>query len=162
MNSGATYDLEVLDSAALPHLLQLDQLCFGGHWGEQGYRTELERPNSKVLGAFLKKELSPNSFDRSSDRNLVGFGILWRIEDEAHIISLAVHPAHQRQGLGRKILLELLNQARDLGCAWATLEVKGSNQAAIHLYESVGFQKLGERKGYYNGEDAWVYWKKPI
>jgi ribosomal-protein-alanine N-acetyltransferase len=158
LNSGVTYRLEVLDSTALPQLLQLDQLCFGGHWGEQGYQTELERPSSIVLGAFLKEELSLNS----SGQHLVGFGILWRIEDEAHIISLAVHPAHQRRGLGRTLLVELLNQARDWGCAWATLEVKASNQAALHLYESVGFQKLGERKGYYNGEDAWVYWKKPI
>ncbi|MFQ3583656.1 MAG: ribosomal protein S18-alanine N-acetyltransferase [Cyanobacteriota bacterium] len=158
MSSGVTYRLEVLDSTALPQLLQLDQLCFGGHWGEQGYQTELERPSSIVLGAFLKEEWFPNS----SGQNLVGFGILWRIEEEAHIISLAVHPAHQRRGLGRTILLELLHQARSLGCAWATLEVKASNQAALHLYESVGFQKLGERKGYYNGEDAWVYWKKPI
>lgn len=157
------YRLQVLDRTALPQLLQLDQLCFGGHWGEQGYQAELERPSSLVLGAFLedepsKDELSPNS----SGQTLVGFGILWRIEDEAHIISLAVHPAHQRRGLGRTLLLELLNQAREWGCAWATLEVKASNQAALHLYESVGFQKLGERKGYYNGEDAWVYWKKPI
>ena len=158
LNSGVTYRLEVLDSTALPQLLQLDQLCFGGHWGEQGYQTELERPSSIVIGAFLKEGLSLNS----SGQNLVGFGILWRIEDEAHIISLAVHPAHQRRGLGRTLLVELLNQARDWGCAWATLEVKASNQAALHLYESVGFQKLGERKGYYNGEDAWVYWKKPI
>ncbi|MEN9241441.1 MAG: ribosomal protein S18-alanine N-acetyltransferase [Thermostichus sp. DG02_3_bins_51] len=136
----------------------MDQLCFGGHWGEQSYRAELERNCSIVLGAFLGENLQPNSFSK----NLVGFGILWCIEDEAHIISLAVHPDHQRRGLGKRILIELLNQARDFGCAWATLEVKASNQSAIHLYESVGFQRLGERKGYYNGEDAWVYWKKPI
>ncbi|MGQ9837148.1 MAG: ribosomal protein S18-alanine N-acetyltransferase [Cyanobacteriota bacterium] len=157
------YRLQVLDSTALPQLLQLDQLCFGGHWGEQSYQTELERPSSLVLGAFLKNEFSKDEFSpNSSGQKLVGFGILWRIEDEAHIISLAVHPAHQRRGLGRTLLVELLNQARDWGCVWATLEVKASNQAALHLYESVGFQKLGERKGYYNGEDAWVYWKKPI
>ncbi|MEN9230665.1 MAG: ribosomal protein S18-alanine N-acetyltransferase [Thermostichus sp. DG02_5_bins_236] len=160
MDSTAAYGLEVLGgTATLPQLLQLDWLCFGGYWGEQSYRTELERPSSIVLGAFLEEEaLKPSS----SGRNLIGFGILWHIEDEAHIISLAVHPEHQRRGLGRRILLELLNQARNLGCAWATLEVKASNRAALHLYESVGFQKLGERKGYYNGEDAWVYWKKPI
>jgi ribosomal-protein-alanine N-acetyltransferase len=158
LNSSAAYGLEVLNSATLPQLLQLDHLCFGGHWGEQGYRTELERPSSTVIGAFREEALPPNS----SGRDLVGFGILWRIEDEAHIISLAVHPAHQRRGLGRTILVELLNQARDLGCAWVTLEVKASNQAAIHLYESAGFQRLGERKGYYNGENAFVYWKKPI
>jgi ribosomal-protein-alanine N-acetyltransferase len=42
------------------------------------------------------------------------------------------------------------------------LEVRASNQAAIRLYESAGFQLLGRRKGYYSGEDGLVYWKKPI
>ncbi|MEN9223229.1 MAG: GNAT family N-acetyltransferase [Thermostichus sp. BF3_bins_97] len=156
--SGTCYRLEELDISALPRLLELDQRCYGGHWGEQGYRAELERPTSTVLGAFV----APAAEAPSLPKELVGFGILWRIEEEAHIISLAVDPAHQRRGVGRKILMALLNQARAAGCQWATLEVNASNQAAIRLYESAGFLPLGRRKGYYNGEDALVYWKKPI
>ncbi len=175
--SGTVYRLQVLDINALPQLLALDQQCYGGHWGEQGYRAELERPTSTVIGAVAEPcavgaSLQPVNGTESSvpskssapptRTTLVGFGILWRIEEEAHIISLAVDPTHQRRGLGRQILEELLNQARAVGCRWATLEVNAHNQAAIHLYESAGFQPLGRRKGYYNGEDALVYWKKPI
>ncbi|MFS8741644.1 ribosomal protein S18-alanine N-acetyltransferase [Synechococcus sp. WC10meta] len=155
------YRLQVLDIAALPQLLELDRRCYGGHWGEQGYRAELERPTSLVIGAVAEPEGACGSL-LSSPGTLVGFGILWRIEEEAHIISLAVDPAHRRRGLGRRILEELLSQARAAGCRWATLEVRASNQAAIRLYESAGFQLLGRRKGYYNGEDGLVYWKKPI
>ncbi|WP_414396614.1 ribosomal protein S18-alanine N-acetyltransferase [Synechococcus sp. O70.2] len=159
--SSMGYRLQVLDIAALPQLLELDRRCYGGHWGEQGYRAELERPTSLVIGAVAEPAGACGSL-LSSPGTLVGFGILWRIEEEAHIISLAVDPAHRRRGLGRRILEELLSQARAAGCRWATLEVRASNQAAIRLYESAGFQLLGRRKGYYNGEDGLVYWKKPI
>ncbi|MGY2794568.1 [ribosomal protein S18]-alanine N-acetyltransferase [Thermostichus sp. MS-CIW-36] len=176
--SGTSYRLQVLDITALPQLLELDRRCYGGYWGEQGYRAELERPTSTVIGVVAEPVAvgAPCGSGRAEfplpspgptsptqvTKELVGFGILWRIEEEAHIISLAVDPEHRRQGLGRRILEELLNQARAAGCRWATLEVKASNQAAIRLYESAGFQRLGRRKGYYNGEDALVYWKKPI
>jgi ribosomal-protein-alanine N-acetyltransferase len=174
--SGTSYRLQVLDLTALPQLLELDRRCYGGYWGEQGYRAELERPSSTVIGVVAepaaagascglgRTEFPPPSPDLATQTTqaLVGFGILWRIEEEAHIISLAVDPAHRRRGLGRRILEELLSQARAAGCRWATLEVRASNQAAIRLYESAGFQLLGRRKGYYNGEDGLVYWKKPI
>ncbi len=156
-----SYRLQVLDITALPQLLELDRRCYGGHWGEQGYRAELERPTSTVIGAVV--EPGDRGEKTSPTPTLVGFGILWRIEEEAHIISLAVDPDHRRRGLGRRILEELLTQARAAGCCWATLEVRASNHAAIRLYESAGFQLLGRRKGYYNnGEDGLVYWKKPI
>ena len=173
-----SYRLQVLDITALPQLLELDRRCYGGYWGEQGYRAELERPTSTVVGVVAepvavaascslgRTEFSPPSPDLApptqTTQALVGFGILWRIEEEAHIISLAVDPGHRRQGLGRRILEALLDQARAAGCRWATLEVRASNYPAIRLYESAGFQRLGRRKGYYNGEDALVYWKKPI
>ena len=46
----------------------------------------------------------------------------------------------------------------NLGAAYATLEVRVSNERAQHLYESVGFIRVGKRKRYYedNGEDAWL------
>lgn len=135
----------------LPALLELDRICYGGHWGKQGYVAELTRETSLVLGAF-----------RSGD--LVGFAILWRVLEEAHIISLAVHPDQRRQGIARALLVDLLQQARDQGCGWATLEVRSGNLPAQRLYESIGFKLLGHRKGYYEdtGEDALIYWRKPL
>ncbi len=145
------YAIHSLTLDHLSSLLELDQICYGGYWGEQGYRSELDRDSSLVLGAF-----------ESSD--LIGFGILWRVLEEAHIISLAVHPDHRRQGIARSLLQALLKEARAQGCAWATLEVRESNQPAQSLYESTGFQLLGCRKRYYEdtGEDARIYWKKPL
>lgn len=145
------YSIIPLTLDHLSLLLDLDQICYGGHWGEQGYTAELTRDSSLVLGSF-------------HDSDLIGFGILWRVLEEAHIISLAVHPDHRRQGIARSLLGALLQNAHDQGCDWATLEVRESNRPAQSLYESTGFKLLGRRQRYYDdtGEDALIYWKKPV
>lgn len=52
--SGTSYRLQLLDITALPQLLELDRRCYGGYWGEQGYRAELERPTSTVIGVVAE------------------------------------------------------------------------------------------------------------
>lgn len=52
--SSTSYRLQVLDITALPQLLELDRRCYGGYWGEQGYRAELERPTSTVIGVVAE------------------------------------------------------------------------------------------------------------
>ncbi|MFM7546033.1 MAG: GNAT family N-acetyltransferase, partial [Synechococcales cyanobacterium] len=69
-------------------------------------------------------------------------------------------PNHRRQGVGYGMLCSLLLIGKQRGLERATLEVRRSNLAALALYESVGFQILGQRNGYYhdNGEDAVILW----
>lgn len=100
----------------------------------------------------------------------MAFGI-WRIgglaaycsffyfAEEAEIINLAVHPLARRRGLGRRILLLLLQEWRKMGMRKVALEVRENNQAAISLYEGAGFRMTGLRKKYYpdTGENALVY-----
>jgi ribosomal-protein-alanine N-acetyltransferase len=58
----------------------------------------------------------------------------------------------------------LLKKSRDRNLEWATLEVRVSNQTAIALYKSFGFQEIGRRPNYYEvtGEDALLLWCKGI
>lgn len=90
-----------------------------------------------------------------------GYAIMSFGADEAHLLNICVHRELREQGVGRKLLQYLLDYARKVGMHDAFLEVRPSNPAAIHLYESIGFTKVGVRKGYYQGtptrEDAWVY-----
>ncbi|NJM00067.1 MAG: ribosomal protein S18-alanine N-acetyltransferase [Synechococcaceae cyanobacterium RM1_1_27] len=145
----AEYLLQSLDRTYLDQLMQLDLLCYGGHWGSQSYEEELDRTNTDVLGYLWGSDL-------------VAFGILWRVLEEAHLISLAVHPDHRRQRLGSKLVAALLAQAWRQGSEWATLEVRSSNEAAQALYQRCGFQLLGRRQHYYQDpdEDALIYWQK--
>ena len=63
-----------------------------------------------------------------------------------------------KQGVGRRLTEGLMQYLSNLGAAYATLEVRKSNEVAQNLYKSLGFIKLGVRKRYYedNGEDALI------
>jgi ribosomal-protein-alanine N-acetyltransferase len=142
--------IQSLTPEHLGELLELDKACFDGFWTMDGYRRELESPNSHFLGLF-----SP--FSSSA---LLGMGCIWSILEEAHITILAVHPQYHRQGLGQALLYSLLKTASDRGLERATLEVRASNNGAISLYEKFGFKTAGRRPRYYkdNEEDALILW----
>ncbi|WP_456372426.1 ribosomal protein S18-alanine N-acetyltransferase [Thiolapillus sp.] len=80
---------------------------------------------------------------------------------EAHLLNLCVRPERQGQGLGRAVLEQVIQLARDKAASNLFLEVRLSNRAARHLYESAGFNEIGRRFDYYpahNGrEDALVF-----
>lgn len=97
------------------------------------------------------------------EQQVLGFGCSWAILDEAHITLLAVAPPYQRQGLGKWLLLQLLQGACDRGLQRATLEVRVSNLIALKLYESLGFKIAGQRRRYYtDGEDALILWQSGL
>ena len=88
---------------------------------------------------------------------ILGYSLLSIAVGEAHILNISVHPAEQKQGIGRKMLEHLIDFSRGRA-ETIFLEVRPSNTHAIALYEDVGFNEIGIRKGYYpavNGrEDA--------
>jgi ribosomal-protein-alanine N-acetyltransferase len=91
---------------------------------------------------------------------LVGYGILSAAAGEAHILNIAIAPDWQGRGLGRIFIRFLLETARHHGAETAFLEVRPSNQVAVRLYDSLGFNSVGVRRDYYpsdNGrEDALI------
>jgi ribosomal-protein-alanine N-acetyltransferase len=140
--------LQTIEHALLPQVLELDRICFGGLWTLEGYQREIESPNSELIAIVL-------------DQTLIGYGCFWAIVDEAHITILAVHPDYQRRGLGKLLLLALLDRAHQRQMKHTTLEVRLSNQAAIALYENFQFKVAGQRKHYYSdtGENALILWR---
>ncbi len=158
----------------LPSAVELDQLCFGGIWAIEGYRRELDSPNSDLLGLWTwETDDCESGQNRAGTHHppplqvppmLIGIGCLWAILEEAHIIMLAIHPQFQRQGLGQALLLALLKSAHDRQLERSTLEVRDSNLAAVCLYKKFGFKEAGRRKRYYEdtGEDALVMWRSGL
>lgn len=96
--------------------------------------------------------------------NVIGLGCYWAILEEAHVTLLAIHPDFQGQGLGKLLLLSLLEDALKRKLERATLEVKETNHIALSLYKQFGFEILGTRKNYYKqtGEDALILWRKNL
>jgi ribosomal-protein-alanine N-acetyltransferase len=133
----------------LTQLVELDRACLGGLWTKKGYQRELDNPDSSLLVLSLESN------------SIIGCGCFWAILEEAHIALLMIHPNYQGQGLGQLLLYSLLKKAVNCNLERATLEVQVSNQSAIAVYQKIGFQLAGRRKGYYQktGKDALILWR---
>lgn len=125
----------------------IEKLSFPTPWSRWNFLTELGNP---VSHALLAGPGPPHPWKPW------GYVIFWVVAQEMHILNLAVHPQHRRQGIGRRLLQEALAYARALGAVTAWLEVRPSNTPARTLYESLGFEEVGTRPQYYTDtqEDA--------
>ena len=112
-------------------------------WSAAGFAAALARATTRALVA-------------ESDGAAVGFALALRMAVDAELVSVAVEPARQRRGIGRRLLMALLTQLRDDdGVEQVYLEVRASNAVALALYRSLGFTESRRRVGYYrDGEDA--------
>lgn len=90
---------------------------------------------------------------------VVGYGGMIYMDDAAHITNVAVDSALRRRGVATEIMLDLSWEARRVGMASLTLEVRESNVSAQSLYRRFGFAPVGVRSKYYeNRDDAIVMW----
>lgn len=100
------------------------------------------------------------------DGVIVAHAVMSVAAGEAHILNICVHPDHQGQGIGRKLLEHLLELVLDHNVDTIFLEVRPTNFAAIKLYLDMGFDEIGMRRNYYPGkigrEDALVFAKAVI
>lgn len=129
----------------IPAVMEIERRAFAPGWAATTFEHELARNG---MARYLVLE--------SSRGKLAGFGGLWLMVGEAHIVTVAVLPELRRRGYGRLLVHALVELARDSGMTSATLEVRESNLAARSLYAEYGFYEVGLRKRYYadNGEDA--------
>ena len=104
-------------------------------WSRDAFVSDMKNPVARYLVA-------------EQDGKIIGYAGAWVILDESHITNIAVLKEHRG----------LLQYLSNLGAAYATLEVRRSNEIAQNLYKSLGFVQLGVRKRYYadNGEDALI------
>ena len=79
-------------------------------------------------------------------------------------MNIAVAPAYRRKGIARALMERLFEVTERDARRGYTLEVRVSNDAAISLYEALGFRARGIRRGYYtdNREDALIMWRDPV
>jgi ribosomal-protein-alanine N-acetyltransferase len=112
------------------------------------FASELAKPTSICLGAFEGDEL-------------VGYVINSRYVDAWHVMNVAVDPDRHRRGIATALLQRLFELTREDERRGYTLEVRVSNAGAIRLYEQLGFEARGIRRGYYtdNREDALIMWR---
>jgi [ribosomal protein S18]-alanine N-acetyltransferase len=132
---------------------EIERTSYPTPWSRSMFAGELAKPSSICLGAV-----------EADKDDLVGYLIISRYVDAWHVMNIAVAPEYRRRGIARSLMERLFEvTARDARRGY-TLEVRVSNDAAIRLYEELGFKTRGIRRGYYtdNREDALIMWKDPV
>ena len=131
---------------------EIERSSYPTPWSRSMFAGELAKPSSICLGAI---DLETNE--------LVGYLIISRYVDAWHVMNVAVADPYRRSGIATGLMERLFEETASDGRRGYTLEVRVSNEAAIHLYERLGFKARGVRRGYYtdNREDALIMWKDP-
>lgn len=112
------------------------------------HASSMEVPTQWSAADFEDLLAAPGVFLVSAEKG-AGFALGRAVLDEAELLTIAVLPSHQRQGLGRKCLARFETAAHDHGAKAAHLEVAASNLAARALYAKCGWTDSGLRRGYY-------------
>ena len=140
-----------MTKADVPQVAGLEKICFSMPWSEHALNSEMKNrvAHYRVLTA---------------GKRIIAYAGMWIVMDEAHVTNIAVVPDFRNQGLGRRILLDMMQEARAAGAVRMTLEVREHNLPAQTLYAHNGFVKVGVRKGYYSdtGEAAYILWNDDL
>ena len=141
-------EIRTLELADLGAIESIEQRAYPTPWSRSMFASELAKPTSICLGAF-------------EGEDLLGYVVNSRYVDAWHIMNVAVDPDHQRRGVATSLLERLFELTREDERRGYTLEVRVSNADAIRLYEKLGFEARGIRRGYYtdNREDALIMWR---
>ena len=150
-----TIELRRLLLDDLSEIEEIEQRSYPTPWSRSMFAGELAKPSSICLGAFEAE---------GEDGALVGYLIVSRYVDAWHVMNVAVDPEHRGHGVATLLLQRLFELTADDARRGYTLEVRVSNAVAIGLYERLGFEARGIRRGYYtdNREDALIMWKDPV
>ena len=127
----------------IPAILTIEQGAFPTPWSAASFESEIASPSSVKLVIEV-------------DDVLAGYLCAATVVEETDLRVIAIAPALRRTGLARLLMLSLLNHAENEDIHKIHLEVRRGNEAAIRLYQSLGFANVGVRKGYYQSpaEDA--------
>ena len=137
-----THDLDAVET--------IERESYPTPWSRSMFDAELRKASSLALGAFTADEL-------------LGYAFVSRYVDAWHVMNVAVANAYRRRGIASALLERLFDVTATDPKRGYTLEVRVSNTGAIRLYEQLGFEARGVRRGYYtdNREDALIMWREP-
>jgi ribosomal-protein-alanine N-acetyltransferase len=120
----------------LEDVVKMENEAFSDPWSYDSFKSDLENEKSWPIVAL-------------HNDTIVGYSTLYIVAGELQIGNFAVATLFRRQGIGKKMMDEILKIALERGCDSIYLEVRESNEPAQALYHSFGFEAVGRRMGYY-------------
>jgi len=144
-------ELRRLEPGDLDTVEEIERASYPTPWSSSMFAAEMRKPSSVAIGAYLESG------------ELVGYAFVSRYVDAWHVMNVAVAPGFRRRGIATTLLERLFELTAPDPRRGYTLEVRVSNLDAIRLYERLGFEHRGIRRGYYtdNREDALIMWRDP-
>ncbi len=142
-----TVRLRPMSATDLVAVMGIEALTFPSPWTHGVFSDELAAHNRAWLVA-------------EDEGEILGYGGIMIVDDEAHLMNIAVRDDARGHGIGRSLLRQLLDTAAEMGALRVTLEVREGNTGAIALYQAEGLHAVGLRPGYYadSSEDAVIMW----
>ncbi len=133
----------------VPFISRLEEETFSMPWSPESFLQMITKEDTRYYVA-------------EEGGHLLGGCGLWMIAGEGNITNVAVAKEARRRGVGTGLLTYLMQEGNREGVSAYTLEVRVSNQAAIHMYEKLGFVSEGIRPNFYEKpmEDAMIMWKR--
>lgn len=143
--SAARISLRPARDADRPAITAIERASFSDAWPDSSFLELLSQQPAMLWVA-------------ESGGRVVGYWVGRRIGDEAELQNIAVHPDWRGRGIGRALLEDFIAAVGGDVETVIFLEVRASNHGAIRLYQSMGFEELDRRRGYYSRpvEDAVV------
>lgn len=136
--------MRAMSASDLDAVMAIERVNFPFPWSEGNFKDSM---NSGYICLVMEQA-----------NQVVGYAVLMMVLDEAHLLNISVDKSYQGKGWGRYLLVHMMDVGREKGGLNMFLEVRPSNHSALGLYESMGFNEMGIRPGYYpahNGrEDA--------
>lgn len=133
-------------SADLDSVMRVMDEAFGKRFGEAWTRSQ--------LAGILPMGGVAMMLAREPDGDMtIGFSLFRTIAEESELLLIAVLPEHHRRGVGRQLLDDFLERARNNGVSRVHLEVRDGNPAVV-MYQTAGFSPVGRRRNYYLAPDG--------
>lgn len=137
------FDIKLMEECDLEQVVEIEKSIFSDPWSRQSFLDSLKQDMCVYLVVKNQEEI-------------VAYCGLYVVQDEGQITNVAVKENYRNAHIATDMLNELIKQAIVKGAHNFTLEVRASNNTAIHIYEKLGFKKVGTRKKFYEKpvEDA--------
>lgn len=132
--------MRAMSASDLDAVMAIERVNFPFPWSEGNFKDSM---NSGYICLVMEQA-----------NQVVGYAVLMMVLDEAHLLNISVDKSYQGKGWGRYLLVHMMDVGREKGGLNMFLEVRLSNHSALGLYESMGFNEMGIRPGYYPAQNG--------